>query len=270
MYIVYALEAPPQGFTKSIFLMGPTPRRLDVESWRPQAIAELERIGYDGVVFYPESRDRTWHGDWAAQVEWEESCLSMAHCIMAWVPRTLPNMPGLTTNVEWGVWQDSKKIVLGAPHDAAHNRYLEYYAGKHGVPVATTLAETIHNALRLIGRNVLDECVFCQIAQTDAHGQVEWHGQDSVVITPLHPVVPGHRLVIPRVHVRDAAEHPGVLARTMRDASHYVNEREVGPHNLIASAGEEATQTVFHLHAHIVPRQEHDELHLPWTGQARH
>ncbi len=37
--------------------------------------------------------------------------------------------------------------------------------------------------------------------------------------------------------------------------------------NLITSKGEAATQSVFHLHVHIVPRQEGDRLPLPWTPQ---
>lgn len=42
---------------------------------------------------------------------------------------------------------------------------------------------------------------------------------------------------------------------------------EIAPHpsNLITSAGAEATQSVFHLHVHIVPRGENDGLALPWT-----
>jgi histidine triad (HIT) family protein len=35
--------------------------------------------------------------------------------------------------------------------------------------------------------------------------------------------------------------------------------------NLITSKGSAATQTVFHLHVHLVPRQVDDGLPLPWT-----
>jgi histidine triad (HIT) family protein len=37
--------------------------------------------------------------------------------------------------------------------------------------------------------------------------------------------------------------------------------------NLSTSKGEAATQSVFHLHVHVVPRQEGDRLPLPWTPQ---
>jgi diadenosine tetraphosphate (Ap4A) HIT family hydrolase len=41
----------------------------------------------------------------------------------------------------------------------------------------------------------------------------------------------------------------------------------LGAANFITSAGRDATQTVFHLHIHIVPRHAGDGLALPWTGQ---
>jgi histidine triad (HIT) family protein len=41
--------------------------------------------------------------------------------------------------------------------------------------------------------------------------------------------------------------------------------REMGPCNLITSKGREATQTVFHMHLHLVPRAENDGLLLPWS-----
>jgi histidine triad (HIT) family protein len=41
----------------------------------------------------------------------------------------------------------------------------------------------------------------------------------------------------------------------------------IGQYNFITSAGKAATQSVMHLHIHIVPRQEGDGLLLPWSGQ---
>jgi hypothetical protein len=39
--------------------------------------------------------------------------------------------------------------------------------------------------------------------------------------------------------------------------------------NLITSVGAAATQTVRHLHIHLIPRREGDALALPWTGQQK-
>ncbi|HXV27135.1 MAG TPA: HIT domain-containing protein [Candidatus Paceibacterota bacterium] len=91
---------------------------------------------------------------------------------------------------------------------------------------------------------------------------------EQIVIPPLNPVVPGHLLVIPREHVTDFAENPGVTARIMRHAA-IVARTKGGEWNLITSKGEAATQSVFHLHVHLVPRNADDGLHLPWTRQKR-
>lgn len=108
-------------------------------------------------------------------------------------------------------------------------------------------------------------CVFCGRVERG-----EFDGGDAFAVTfrPLNPVGPGHRLFVPRSHVADALEDPLVTAMTMRFASEWAARAGVGPCNLITSRGPEATQSVFHLHLHLVPRLQGDGLPLPWTGQA--
>lgn len=79
----------------------------------------------------------------------------------------------------------------------------------------------------------------------------------------------GHTLVIPRQHVQDFADDPYVSGETMRYAAELVRELNIGPCNIITSRGREATQSVFHLHLHIVPRAENDGLALPWYSGRR-
>lgn len=106
-------------------------------------------------------------------------------------------------------------------------------------------------------------CPFCQILC--GIGRVTWVRNWGTVhaFVPLNPVTEGHVLVVPHKHVRDVAEDPDVSAATMRAAAELA--RDVGPCNVITSAGPEATQTVFHLHLHVVPRRPGDGLALPWT-----
>lgn len=91
--------------------------------------------------------------------------------------------------------------------------------------------------------------------------------EDIIDIEPLNPVVEGHRLVIPREHMADFTEDGEVSARCMEYASKLA-EKLGGDFNLITSKGKNATQTVRHLHIHLVPRKENDGLMLPWSSQS--
>jgi histidine triad (HIT) family protein len=104
----------------------------------------------------------------------------------------------------------------------------------------------------------MDKCVFCE----------KFENNDSVVMifAPLNPVVEGHMLVVPRKHVADFSEDPSTTALVMADAAAWVKDA-VGDYNLITSKGKAATQSVFHLHVHLVPRNAGDGLMLPWTNQ---
>lgn len=106
-------------------------------------------------------------------------------------------------------------------------------------------------------------CVFCQRV---AAGEYDEGDRDAVIFSPRRPVTPGHRLIVPRLHVTDAADDPDITAAAMKLAAVYA-VRCGGDFNLITSRGSTATQTVFHLHIHFVPRRENDGLTLPWTGQ---
>ena len=112
---------------------------------------------------------------------------------------------------------------------------------------------------------VAEPCVFCDIIAGTASATVVRRWPDAIAIVPLGPVVEGHTLVIPTVHVRDALEDPEVTAATMRRAA----ELAMPPCNLITSVGQAATQSVFHLHVHFVPRATDDGLALPWYSGRR-
>lgn len=158
MEVVYTGEEMPEKFSKSLFLAGPTPRnKEEQESWRSDALEILRDIGYDGVVFVPEGRDGKFKLDYDDQVGWEEKYLNVADCIVFWVPRDLepdskghPKMAAFTTNVEFGAWADSGKIVFGAPPQATKNGYLKHYAEEYKAPTAESLTETLQNALEML------------------------------------------------------------------------------------------------------------------------
>lgn len=156
--LVMAREEIPNG--PSVFLAGPTPeRRSAVPSWRPAAVNELA-AQWTGTtpltVFNPESRHGIRADTYAQQVDWETATRAAAGAIMFWIPRDMVTMPAMTTNVEFGLDASSGRAVLGVPPRCANperNRYLVYVAGRFGVPVRETLADTVTAALDLVRRS---------------------------------------------------------------------------------------------------------------------
>jgi hypothetical protein len=59
------------------------------------------------------------------QVEWEYECLELSDLIVFWVPRDLKKLPGFTTNVEFGRYIASGKVLYGRPYEAPKTRYLD-------------------------------------------------------------------------------------------------------------------------------------------------
>ncbi|MFJ5559347.1 HIT family protein [Streptomyces sp. NPDC093250] len=107
-------------------------------------------------------------------------------------------------------------------------------------------------------------CSFCAIVAGLAPATIVRRWPDCLAIVPLSRVTPGHVLVIPHAHVADVATDPEVSAATMRRAAEL--SHGVGACNIITSQGRPATQTIFHLHLHIVPRRDGDGLKLPWSS----
>lgn len=152
MNLTYAREKFIEG-PQSIFLAGPTPREKEVESWRPEAIRLLDSMSFQGSVFIPEPRSGNWEWSVYDQIDWEDDGLTLATHIVFWVPRNMLNLPGLTTNIEWGEWHRSGKVTLGFPPEAEHIRHMSYKAKKFGVPVFNNLRNTLQAAVNRLGKN---------------------------------------------------------------------------------------------------------------------
>ncbi|MEV8536150.1 HIT family protein [Streptomyces sp. NPDC051211] len=110
-----------------------------------------------------------------------------------------------------------------------------------------------------------DNCAFCDIAAGRAPATLVRRWPQVLAIVPLDPLTPGHLLVLPYEHVPNAGAHPLISAITMAAAAELV--ADLPSANILTSKGRPATQTVDHLHLHVVPRQEGDSLPLPWTPQ---
>ncbi|MEU5885366.1 HIT family protein [Streptomyces sp. NPDC047461] len=113
------------------------------------------------------------------------------------------------------------------------------------------------------------DCVFCGIATGTEPARIVAGTADTLTFLPRNPVHPGHVLVVPRRHVRDIWEldektATAVGAEVLK-AAHAVRaaHRPEGL-NIIQSSGAVATQSVPHLHVHVVPRYEGDRMPQLW------
>lgn len=140
---------------KSIFLAGPTPRSIEVETWRKEAIKILEDLGFDGIVYVPELEvdNRTFNYD--NQVWWEREALYNANSIVFWIPRS-SQLPAFTTNVEYGYWisKNSSKVIYGRPDNSEKNRYLDWlYQTETGNKPINNLEELLNGAIKMANEN---------------------------------------------------------------------------------------------------------------------
>lgn len=148
--VICAGEPLPVG-VPTIFLAGPTPRSEAVPSWRPEATFIIRGAAAPELrILVPERRNGWADVDKKEQYDWEHVALNHADVILFWIPRNMVTMPALTTNVEWGAFQDSGKVVLGLPPEGERNFYIRYQANRRGIPVWTTLEETCEAAMRAI------------------------------------------------------------------------------------------------------------------------
>jgi hypothetical protein len=135
----------------SVFLAGPTPRDETGLAWRDKAI-ELFKQQDDrsvGTIFAPTpfiDSHSEYKYNYQEQIDWENRALMAATVIMFWVPRDLKTMPAFTTNVEFGMYIQSGKVIYGRPSDAPKVGYLDWHAKQNNVPTRNTLEGTVYSA----------------------------------------------------------------------------------------------------------------------------
>jgi histidine triad (HIT) family protein len=114
----------------------------------------------------------------------------------------------------------------------------------------------------------VSECVFCEIVSGHAEASIVHEDEQLVAIMDLHPVNPGHVLVIPRSHVpllsnldESIGAHVFTTAMWLQRAIRDSDVRCEGINMLVAD-GKAAGQDVFHFHLHVVPRFKGDGFRI--------
>ena len=106
-------------------------------------------------------------------------------------------------------------------------------------------------------------CLFCRIASGDAPAQVVLAEADVVAFLDIRPLFPGHTLVIPRRHVQTLGELPPDLVEPLFAATRRLTvavEAAVAADGSFVAVNNRVSQSVPHLHVHVVPRKFKDGL----------
>jgi len=114
-----------------------------------------------------------------------------------------------------------------------------------------------------------EDCEFCRIIRREVPARIVCETDVALAFFPLKPAALGHTLVVPKEHVSDLltvdeALAGQLMATTVRVARAINDALNPDGMNLISSAGAAASQTVFHLHFHLVPRWKNDHIPSIW------
>lgn len=107
------------------------------------------------------------------------------------------------------------------------------------------------------------ECVFCAIVAQSVPAFRVFDGADGVAFLDTRPVFKGHVLIVPRPHVPDlpalpADLLPGFFTLVQRIAA--AVPAALGASGTFVAVNNVVSQSVPHLHAHVVPRTKGDGL----------
>lgn len=109
----------------------------------------------------------------------------------------------------------------------------------------------------------MEDCIFCSIAARTANSTVVYEDEHSLAFLDIIPLNPGHTLVIPKRHYPSMNEMPPEevgrlfvsVAKVMRGVRKASKADGI---NIGQSNGRAASQEVFHIHVHIIPRYNND------------
>jgi histidine triad (HIT) family protein len=106
-------------------------------------------------------------------------------------------------------------------------------------------------------------CIFCDIATGELASHRVFEDDVAVAFLDARPLFPGHVLLIPRDHVETLADLPepevGAFFVRVRRLTAAV-EKAMGAAGSFVAVNNRVSQSVPHLHVHIVPRNRKDGL----------
>ena len=106
-------------------------------------------------------------------------------------------------------------------------------------------------------------CTFCKVARGEVTPRIVFEDELSLAFLDHRPVFPGHCLLIPKQHFETLTDLPeqliGPFFKNVQLLSRAV-ESAMEAHGTFVAMNNRVSQSVPHLHTHIVPRRRKDGL----------
>ena len=106
-------------------------------------------------------------------------------------------------------------------------------------------------------------CTFCQIANGELPAQVVYRDADVIAFLDRAPLLPGHVLVMPTRHVETLDDLPDDLLAPVLGAVRRTSiavQKALRAEGSFVATNTRVSQSVPHLHVHVVPRNKGDGL----------
>jgi len=101
-----------------------------------------------------------------------------------------------------------------------------------------------------------DNCLFCKIVRGEIPADILYEDDDLLAFRDISPQAPVHFLVIPKKHVSGPssveANDEQLIGRLMRKGAEIAKKEGADHFRVVFNNGEQAGQTVFHIHMHIL------------------
>jgi histidine triad (HIT) family protein len=109
----------------------------------------------------------------------------------------------------------------------------------------------------------IQDCPFCKIVRSETQSYIVFEDDISLAFLDKRPLFPGHCLLIPKSHYETLIDLPASLvAPLFQNAQLLANaiERGLQAEGTFVAINNRISQSVPHLHIHIVPRRQKDGL----------
>lgn len=100
------------------------------------------------------------------------------------------------------------------------------------------------------------DCLFCSIVEGEIPSKKIYEDEELFAFYDIAPQAPVHFLVIPKKHIPSCgtitAENSAVVARCFEAITKITEEMGIKEFRVVSNCGEQAGQTVPHLHFHVL------------------